>query len=105
MQIITNPKNASMDTGLALDFNRRCRGALLGIGIASALVNVLYLSGSFFMLQVYDRVIPGRSIPSLIALAVLVAMLYGFQAAFDIARGSLVKRRGRLVQQQRLRSV
>ena len=92
MKIIANSKSAPIGTEAALEFKQRCRGALLGVGIASALVNVLYLSGSFFMLQVYDRVIPGRSIPSLIALAVLVAMLYAFQAAFDIARGRILTR-------------
>ncbi len=34
------------------------------------------LTGSFFMLQVYDRVLPGRSVPTLIALLALAIMLY-----------------------------
>ena len=37
------------------------------------------LTGSFFMLQVYDRVLPGRSIPTLVALMVLATVLYLFQ--------------------------
>jgi ATP-binding cassette subfamily C protein len=36
------------------------RRAFVGVGLISALVNVLALTGSFFMLQVYDRVIPGH---------------------------------------------
>ncbi|TIY08322.1 MAG: type I secretion system permease/ATPase, partial [Mesorhizobium sp.] len=40
------------------------RRALAGIALMSGVVNVLALTGSFFMLQVYDRVIPGRSVPT-----------------------------------------
>lgn len=36
--------------------------ASLGIGTTSAIINLLALTGSFFMLQVYDRVVPGRSL-------------------------------------------
>ena len=42
-----------------------CRGAFVALGIASAIINVLYLSGSVYMLEVYDRVLPSRSIPTL----------------------------------------
>lgn len=74
------------------EFVRRCRHGLVAVGVASALVNILYLTGSFFMLQVYDRVIPSRSVASLVALAVLVVFLYLFQAAFDVARSRLLVR-------------
>lgn len=62
------------------------------MGVASALVNILYLTASFFMLQVYDRVIPSRSIASLVALGVLALMLYAFHAAFEIARNRILVR-------------
>ncbi len=44
------------------------------------------------MLQVYDRIIPSRSIPSLIALALLALLLYAFQGAFDLVRGRILVR-------------
>ena len=44
----------------------------------SGVVNVLALTGSFFMLQVYDRVVPGRSVPTLVGLAVLAGTLVRF---------------------------
>lgn len=69
-----------------------CRSALVGVAVFTALLNVLYLTGSFFMLQIYDRVLPGRSVPTLVALAVLVAGLYGFQAVLDIARNRVMTR-------------
>lgn len=80
---------SSADPASAL---RDCRSAFIGVGIASALVNILYLTGSFFMLEVYDRVLPSRSIPSLIALCLLALLLYGFQGAFELVRGRMLVR-------------
>ncbi len=43
---------------------RRSVGAVVGVAGMSALANLLTLTGSFFMLEVYDRVIrAGRSRP------------------------------------------
>src|SRR3982751_5304728 len=72
-----------------------CRGALVGLPLFSALINVLYLTGSFYMLQVYDRVIPSRSVPTLIALSILAATLYAGQAALDFCRGRILVRMAR----------
>lgn len=71
---------------------RRSRAGLMAIGLASALINILYLTSSFFMLQVYDRVIPSHSIPSLIALGILAAALYVFQGAFELIRNRMLTR-------------
>lgn len=73
---------------------RSCKGAFIGVAIASALVNILYLTGSFFMLEVYDRVLPSRSIPTLIALCLLALLLYCFQGAFETVRGRMLVRIG-----------
>src|SRR5829696_10487239 len=71
-----------------------CRGAFTGIGLMTAMINVLYLTGSFFMLEIYDRVIPSRSIPTLIGLCVLALALYAFQGALDLIRGRILVRIG-----------
>src|SRR5215208_4052335 len=71
-----------------------CRGALLGVALLSGLINILYLSGSLFMMEVYDRVLPSRSLPTLVGLAVIVAALFTFQGLFDIARGRILSRIG-----------
>ena len=42
-----------------------CRHAFLGVGLMSGMINLLYLTGSFFMLEIYDRVLPSRSVPTL----------------------------------------
>src|SRR3954452_2318267 len=50
---------------------RSCRSAFIGVGIMSCMINLLYLTGSIFMLEVYDRVIPSRSVATLVGLVVL----------------------------------
>ena len=44
-----------------------CRSAFIGVGALSSMINLLYLTGSIFMLEVYDRVLPSRSVPTLSA--------------------------------------
>ena len=39
----------------------KSRLAFLGVGMFSAIINILVLTGSMYMLQVYDRVLPSRS--------------------------------------------
>ncbi|OJF96685.1 type I secretion protein [Pararhizobium antarcticum] len=82
-------KTGSAEPGAAL---RNCKTAFIGVFMASALVNILYLTGSFFMLEVYDRVLPSRSIPTLIALCLLALLLYAFQGAFEMMRGRMLVR-------------
>lgn len=74
-----------------------CRKAFAGIAVFSGLLNILYLTGSFFMLEVYDRVLPSRSIPTLVGLAALALLLYGFQGVLDVIRGRLLLRIARFV--------
>ena len=62
------------------------------IAIISAVVNILALTGSFYMLQVYDRVLSSRSVPTLIALSALAIGLYIFQGALEIVRGQIFTR-------------
>jgi ATP-binding cassette subfamily C protein len=83
---------SSPETNLAL---RSSRGALIGVGVFSALSNVLMLTGSVFMLQVYDRVIPSHSVPTLVGLAVLAGILYVGQCLLDFARSRILLRVGR----------
>src|SRR3954466_881561 len=77
-----------------------CRGALMALALFSALINILYLTGSFYMLQVYDRAIPSRSVPTLIALSVLAASLYAGQAALDFVRARVLLRMGRALDER-----
>ena len=58
------------------DALRACRGAFIGVGVMSCMINLLYLTGSIFMLEVYDRVLPSRSVPTLVGLVILAGGLY-----------------------------
>jgi PrtD family type I secretion system ABC transporter len=81
-------------------FLRSCRRIFWGMAAFSGLSNILMLTGSFFMLQVYDRVLPGRSIPTLIALMTLAAVLYVFQGALDLVRSRISARIGRYLDEK-----
>lgn len=58
--------------------------------LAALLINVLSLSGILFSMQVYDRVIPAQSYPTLYVLStgVIVAVLFGF--LLRVARGHIM---------------
>jgi PrtD family type I secretion system ABC transporter len=71
-----------------------CKSALVGIGAFSGLINLLMLTSSLFMLEVYDRVLPSRSVPTLVGLSILAALLLTFQALLEITRGRLLVRIG-----------
>lgn len=71
-----------------------CRNAFIGVGLISGVVNVLYLTGSLFMLEVYDRVLPSRSIPTLVGLAVLAGGAYVMQGLLDLVRSRILARVG-----------
>jgi ATP-binding cassette subfamily C protein len=60
----------------------------------SGMSNILMLTGSFFMLEVYDRVLPSRSVPTLVGLVLLAAGLYTAQGLLDLIRGRILVRIG-----------
>jgi ATP-binding cassette subfamily C protein len=72
----------------------RCRSAFVAVGLMSALINILYLTGSFYMLDVYDRVLPSRSVATLVGLSVLAGGLFVFQGLLDWIRSRLLSRVG-----------
>ncbi|MDE1991157.1 MAG: ATP-binding cassette domain-containing protein, partial [Rhizobiaceae bacterium] len=74
------------------------------IGLTSGFINILALTGSFFMLQVYDRVVPGRSLPTLAGLAIIAASLYIFQGVLELLRSMLLVRIGTSVDERLSRS-
>ena len=76
---------------------RDCRRAFWSVALFSGMVNMLMLAGPLYMLQVYDRVLTARSVPTLIALSVFLFGAYLFQAALDIVRTRIVVRSARLL--------
>ncbi|RWN10702.1 type I secretion system permease/ATPase [Mesorhizobium sp.] len=91
----TQPPRATLAAVLS-SFKR----AFSGVALMSGVVNVLALTGSFFMLQVYDRVIPGRSVPTLVGLAIFAAMLFTFQGVLELIRSRLLVRIGMALDQR-----
>ena len=71
-----------------------CRNVFLSLGVISGVINILMLTGSFFMLQVYDRVLPSQSVPTLVGLALLATALYAFQGALEVIRSRVNVRIG-----------
>ncbi len=72
----------------------RLRPAFLAVALFSGVVNLLALTGSFYMLQVYDRVLASRSISTLIALSVLCFGLYVLNAVLEAVRTKVLNRLG-----------
>ncbi|MER9140259.1 type I secretion system permease/ATPase [Mesorhizobium sp. M0830] len=73
---------------------RSCKAAFAGVAVFSGVSNILMLTGAMFMLQVYDRVLPSRSVPTLIAMAILAGVLFVGQAVVDLVRGRIMTRIG-----------
>ncbi|TAJ32799.1 MAG: ATP-binding cassette domain-containing protein, partial [Reyranella sp.] len=96
----TSTTRASLGAALA-----SCRGAFVGVALFSGLINILMLTGSFFMLQVYDRVIPSRSVPTLLALAAIAALLFAFQAILETVRARMLVRVGGALDERMSRRV
>ena len=73
-----------------------CRRVFASVAVFSGVYNLLMLAGPLYMLQIYDRVISSRSVPTLVALSVLLLVAYVFQALLDIVRSRIVVRVGAL---------
>ncbi|MEM7777863.1 MAG: type I secretion system permease/ATPase [Pseudomonadota bacterium] len=70
------------------------RGTVAGVFAISGVVNLLALTGAFYMLQIYDRVLTSHSVPTLVAFSILAAGLYVFQGVLDVLRGQVLVRLG-----------
>jgi ATP-binding cassette subfamily C protein len=79
---------------------RDCQRAFWGVALFSAVVNLLMLAGPIYMLQVYDRVLASRNVPTLVALTVFLVGAYAFQGMLDLIRSRVVVRASGLLDQQ-----
>jgi len=71
-----------------------CRSAFIATALMSGMSNILMLTGAIFMLEIYDRVLPSRSVPTLVGLVVLAGGLFTAQALIDMIRGRVLIRIG-----------
>jgi ATP-binding cassette subfamily C exporter for protease/lipase len=68
------------------------RSAFLSVWGFSLAINVLLLMPSIYMLQVYDRVLSSRNEVTLLMLTLIMAGLYGLEAALEFVRGRVLVR-------------
>src|SRR3569833_2082643 len=71
---------------------RQAARRIAGIGIFSGVINILMLSGSIYMMQVYDRVIPSRNLAMLAGLSLMILLAYVMQGYFDALRARMLCR-------------
>src|SRR5207244_758761 len=82
---------ASADDPVAHGLRESAR-RMVGIAVFSGVINLLMLSGSLYMLQVYDRVIPSRNIATLLGLSSIVLLAYLVQGYFEALRSRMLCR-------------
>ncbi|MDX2263432.1 MAG: type I secretion system permease/ATPase [Hyphomicrobiales bacterium] len=89
--LVREAKNSRRAVRAAL---QRSRMAFRGVALFTAMVNVLALTGSLYMLQIYDRVIPSRSLPTLVGLTIIMIGLFCAHGLLDLVRGRVLARIG-----------
>lgn len=67
---------------------------LLGVALFSAVINILALTGSVYMLQIYDRVLPSQSVPTLVGFTIGMLGLYAVYGLLDFVRLRVLVRIG-----------
>jgi ATP-binding cassette subfamily C protein PrsD len=67
---------------------------LRAVGVFSAVISILTLTGSFYMLQVYDRVLVSRSVETLLVLSLIALLAFSLQGLLDALRLRMLSRIG-----------
>ncbi len=70
----------------------RAKNAFAFAALFSGFINVLMLTGPLFMIQVYDRVLTSKSVPTLVALSLVAAGLYIFMGLLEFVRTRIMVR-------------
>ena len=68
------------------------RPGLILVGALSAAISLLMLTGPIYMVQVYDRVLPGGSVSTLTQLFLIVVVLFTCLGLFELLRSRLLSR-------------
>lgn len=71
---------------------KACRNHFLAAAGFSALVNLLFLAPTIYMMQVYDRVVPNQGVLTLFWLTVVVTVAVGTLALLDAVRVRIMMR-------------
>jgi PrtD family type I secretion system ABC transporter len=70
------------------------KSIVLFLFVVSGMINILALTGSLYMMQIYDRALTSGSVPTLVVLSTLAIGLYLFQGCFDVIRSQVLVRVG-----------
>jgi ATP-binding cassette subfamily C exporter for protease/lipase len=70
------------------------KSAFRTVGVFSAIINLLMLVPSIYMLQVYDRVLPARNEVTLLMLTLIMLGAYVFMSALEFVRSFVLIRVG-----------
>ena len=76
-----------------------CREAFVYAGLTSVFINILMLVPTFYMLQVYDRVISSGSKDTLLMLTILLVFLLAFMGTLQWIRNKLLSRAANIFDQ------
>jgi ATP-binding cassette subfamily C protein len=68
----------------------KLRGGFGAIIALSAFINLLTITGSLYLMLVYDRVLPSQSLPTLFSVFAMVLIAYGFYGVFDALRSKML---------------
>ena len=71
---------------------KACKGSFISVGIFSFFVNALMLVPTFYMLQVYGRVMTSGSIPTLVMLTIIMTLLVATMGALELVRSRIMVR-------------
>ena len=73
---------------------RSCKGAFKTVGVFSAIINLMLLVPSLYMLQVYDRVLASRNQTTLLMLTIMVLGAFAFMSLLEFVRSFVLIRVG-----------
>jgi ATP-binding cassette subfamily C protein/ATP-binding cassette subfamily C protein EexD len=77
-----------------------CRRQFWMVGLFSGVVNLLQLTVSLYMMQVFDRVLSTRSIDTLLYLTIIAVLAIGLLALLEATRGTVMQRIATWVEQK-----
>ena len=79
---------ATSELGIVL---RQFRGAAWLIVLLCVMLNVLALSGSIYLMLIYDKVLQSGSVQTLASVFVILIIVYAFTMSFDATRAKLLQ--------------
>ena len=84
---------------------RRARSAFIGVGAFSLIINLLMLTTSLYMMQIFDRVLSGQSRETLLYLTIIAILAVAVLGTLDMIRSRILGRVGNWVERSLSSSV